>query len=193
MRSQNIIGMFKENCIDTMRTDEIIRLGLNVVPTIIIVSQANQAKGIYEKDKAFKYIEELLANRRSFGTSSAESTRKLIQSNNIKQNIKDGLYEYQKMESEGFSDAYSYFNNDQAKELDLSQPKSFLPHGKDKDYGIITIPESKTEIIKNKIKKVEQEKMMKSIMSMRNTQDNQLKDIMNREQIECVINSQSNI
>jgi hypothetical protein len=193
MRGQNILGMFKENCIENMKEEEIIKMGLSVVPTIVIISQntsGKPTKGIYEKDQAFKYIEGIIANRRACSMNQAENSRKLIQMNNIKRNVQDGLYEYQKMEVEGFSDAYSYFNNDQSKESDIYQPKSFLPHGKDKAYSIMTIPESKDDIQRNKLTKKDQDKMIANLTNVRENQDVQLKDIMGKEQLERVIETQ---
>jgi hypothetical protein len=191
MINQNIIRIFNECCIDNMTPDELIKLGLTSVPTIVIVSTNNQtgrhSKGIYENEAAFKYIEDIISNRRKNTILRAENDRKIIQINNMKRNARDGLYEYKKMEAEGISDLYSYWNNDMTKEIDESQPKSFLPHGKEKEYGIMTIPETKDEIQKNKLKESDLTKMINNIQTMRDGQDAHLKEIMNKEQIDKIM------
>lgn len=186
MNNQGILGMFRVQSVDGMRGEEIARLGLTAVPTIVIVA-TNGAKGIYEKEDAFKYIEGLIANKRKNAMMQSEKEHRLIQANNIKRNAKDGLYEYQKHESEGFSDLYAYWSKDLEKDLDVSQPKSFLPHGKDAEYAILTIPESKADVLKNKLTKDDQDKMMTKMDFFRKEQDTQLKMFMEKEQIEKVI------
>ena len=87
MTNQNIIRMFNECCIDKMSPDELIKLGLSTVPTIVIVTTNAQtgkhSKGIYENETAFRYIEDMIANRRKNNILRAECDRKIIQVTNM--------------------------------------------------------------------------------------------------------------
>lgn len=186
MHNQGLLNFFRSQCVDGMRVEEIARLGLTAVPTIVIVTQGG-AKGIYEKEEAFKYIEGMIANKRKNAMMQSENEHKLIQVNNIKRNVQEGLYEYQEQEAVGFSDMYAYWSNDLAKDLDAAQPKSFLPHGKDSDYAILTIPESKADVLRNKLTKDDQDKMIGKMDLFRKEQDVQLRTLMEKEQIEKVI------
>jgi hypothetical protein len=192
MQNQGIINMFIPRCIDKMSDTDIVKLGLTVVPTIVIITHQNghEVKGIYEKLDAFKWIETFIANRRQNMMKFAENNRKLIQQSEMKKKIKDGLYEYCQGESEGLSDSYSYWKDDMTKDIDSAQPKTFLPYGKDNAYSIITIPEDKTAK-GYKIKDSDQSVLISNLKNMRNDQDSNIKQFMEQEQINKVINNQN--
>ena len=134
MENQGILGMFEIKCVDTMSENDIIRMGLSCVPTIVIITVNNgrQQKGIYEKDDAFKWVSGLIQNRKQNIMRHTEEKRKLIEQSEMKKRLEDGVFEYCSTEAQGISDSYAYYkedkdlNGDMTKDLDICQPKSFL-------------------------------------------------------------------
>jgi hypothetical protein len=180
-----------------MKIEDLIRQGINNVPTIMVINQngTESRKDIFDGANAFNWIEQFVSNRREFMMRQAEETRKLIQINNQK------LYEdnkalkgYYTMETSGLSDAYAYYSKDISKDVDIAQPKTFLPYGKDQEYSIVTLNDGgmrKTGDIE-RVKKEETRKeddMKKS----RQNQDLELKKMMEQQQISAVVNAQFNI
>ncbi len=191
MESQGLLQMFTHKCVDDMSDVEITKLGLQAVPTLVLINNQNgqQKKGIYEKDNAFKWVEAMITNRRQNMIKYAENTRKLIQANEMKKRFKDGLFGYCKNESEGLSDAYAYWKDNLEHDIDNAQPKTFLPFGHDEQYNIMTIPDN---ALKNKLTQGDQEKLIQKELSTRNQQDSQIKSIMEKQQIDSVINNSNN-
>lgn len=188
MENEGMLNMFTLKSIDDMSENEIVKLGLRSVPTIVFVN--NGQKGIYEKEDAFKWVNNIIANRRQNIMKRTENNRKLIQQNSI-QNIKNGLFEYNANESQGISDSYSYWKDDINQDINTAQPKSFLPFGRDSQYTIMTIPENKNNI--HKLDKDSQNKMVANLKNTRDRQDEQIKDIFTNEQIDKVLKYNNNI
>lgn len=188
MENQGLHTMFDYKCVDNMSENDITKLGLRTVPTILVVNNQNgvQKKGIYEGKEAFEWINSVVINRRQIAITQAESTRKLIQINEMKKKIQDGLYEYCEGESAGISDGYSYWKDDMTKDIDNAQPKTFLPYGDDHKYNILTIPVDK-HAPGYKISKGDQEKMIRDMENIRKTDDSNLKSMMEQQQIHDVI------
>lgn len=191
MENQGLLSMFSPKNVDDMSDIEITKMGLQGVPTIVIIGNQNQKQGIYEKDNAFKWVESVIANRRQNMMKYAENTRKLIQASEIKKRFKEGLFEYCQGESEGVSDSYAYWKDDMAQDIDAPQPKTFLPVGHDDRYAIMTIPEDKT-VKGYKLKEVDQKKLLHNLENSRAEQDSQIKSIMEQQQINSVINAENN-
>lgn len=189
MENQQILQMFEKKCVDdmirNMSTTEISKLGFSKVPTIIMVNSQNGSRGIYEDGKAYEFIENMVRNRQQNMAQHAEDTRKLIQIGEMKKRFKEGLFEYCPTESQGLSDNYAFCKED----VDMAQPKSYLPVGQDDKYGIMTIPEMNGT--KNKLSKDDQQKLIKNLERMRDTQDSQIKTIMEQEQISSVLTTQN--
>ena len=194
MENQGIINMFEPKCIDTMSDNEIVKLGLSDVPTIVIITQQNgqQKRGIYEKIEAFKWVESLVVNRRANMMKYAENNRRLVQQSEMKKRIKEGLYEYCQGEAQGISDSYSYWKDDLSKDINDAQPKIFLPYGKDAAYTIMTIPEDKN-MKANKLKERDQSTLITKLENIRKDQDTQIKSIMEQEQIQKVLNPKNDM
>ena len=193
MENQKLLNMFSPKCIDDMSDVEITKLGLQSVPTLVLVSNQNgqQKRGIYEKENAFKWVESVIINRRQNMIKYAENTRKLIQINEMKKRFKEGLFEYCQNESEGLSDSYAYWKDNLNQDIDSAQPKTFLPFGHDEKYNIMTIPENKNA--KNfKLSNVDQPKLIQNLEKSRTDQDNQIKILMEQQQINSVINADKN-
>jgi len=195
MENQGLHTMFDTKCVDNMSDVDITRLGLRTVPTIVVVSTQNgvtEKKGLYEGKGAFEWINSVVMNRRQSMIAYAENTRKLIQINDMKKKIKDGLYEYCEGESSGISDGYSYWKDDMTKDIDTAHPKSFLPYGDDHKYNIITVPIDKYAT-GYKISKGDQEKMTRDLESARKYEDSKLKDAMEQQQISNVLNAENGL
>ena len=190
MENNDLHTMFQYKCVDNMSELDITKLGLKTVPTIVVISNQNgeQKRGIYEGREAFNWIESVLLNRRQSMLQLVENNRKLIQINEMKKRMKDGLYEYCEGESSGISDGYSYWKDDMAKDIESAHPKTFLPYGADEKYAIMTIPLDKTAVGYT-ISKGDQEKMTRDLESARRFEDAKLKDIMEKQQIQDVLNA----
>ena len=194
MENQKLLQMFTQKCVDDMNDVELTKLGLQAVPTLVLINNQNgqQKKGIYEKDNAFKWVEAMIANRRQNMIKYAENTRKLIQVNEMKKRFKDGLFEYCQNESEGLSDSYAYWKDNLEHDIDNAQPKTFLPFGHDEQYNIMTIPEDKN-MTKNKLTQGDQEKLIQKELNTRDQQDSHIKTMMEKQQIDSVVNNSSNM
>jgi hypothetical protein len=174
-----------------MRIEDLLKQGINNVPTIMVINQngTESRKDIFDGANAFTWIEQFINNRREFMMRQAEETRRLIQLNNKKvcENEKS-LKDYNTMESFGLSDAYAYYNVDINRDVDIAQPKSFLPYGKDQEYPILTLTDDK-----NKMNGTEYKKREDEVKKIRQNQEVELKKIMEQQQIAAVVNSQFNI
>jgi hypothetical protein len=188
MENQGLIDMFTQHCVDNMSSNDIVKLGIRTVPTLLLINTQNgqQQKGIYENEKAFNWVESVVSNRRQQMIKQAENTRKLIQVNEMKKRMKEGLVGYCQSEVEGLSDSYAYWKDDMSKDIDSAQPKSYLPLGQDEQYSIMTIPIDKKSDYK--LNKNTQKQLIKDLEKTRDTQDNEIKSMMEKEQIIKVIN-----
>jgi len=196
MENQGLLTMFSIKCVDEMSEVETVRLELKVVPTLVLINNQNgqQIKGLYEQKKAFEWVEAVIANRRQNMIKYAENTRKLIQIAEMKKRFKDGVFDYCQNEHEGLSDTYAYWKDDLALDVNTNaQPKTFLPVGHDEKYTIMTIPENNAMVARNKLTKGDQEKLIQKEISTREQQDLQIKTVMERQQIDSVINNANNM
>jgi hypothetical protein len=105
-------------------------------------------------------------------------------------NIKEGLFEYNSNESQGVSDAYSYWKDDINQDIEVAQPKSFLQYGKDAQYGIMTLPENPNN--KFKLTADMQSKMVANIQQQRGQQEEQIKQVLEQQQIDKILNYNPN-
>ena len=190
MESHNLLNFFVCKCVDTMSDSEITKMGIQFIPTMVIPNKYEQGKGnIIEGKQTFEYISSIINNRRQNIINEAEKSRKLIQVGELKKRINDGLYEYCQSELSGISDDYAYWSDDMTKDmqmLDKAQTKNFVQYKQDQMYQILTIPENSKA---NKLKPNEQNKLINDLKKMRNIQDDQMKSVMEQEQIKCVINN----
>lgn len=195
MESQGLVNMFEFKSIDDMSVEDLVKRGLKIVPTIVVVGTqgGRQQSVIYENKDAFEWVKNVVTNRRQNMIMNATNTRKLIQANEMKKRLKDGMFEYCEGEIGGVSDAYAYYKegDDLTKDIECAQPKSFVMCGQYDKNSIITIP-----IDKNakgyKFTKVEQEKMIRDLASSREKEDSQLKSFMEQQQIQSVATAGNN-
>lgn len=188
MESEGMLKMFELKSVQGMSDEILISHGIYSVPTIVFIN--NGHKGIYEKEKAFGFVKNMIESRRQNILRRTENHRKLIQNNCMVNNIKEGLFEYNLNESQGLSDAYSYWKDDLNQDLDVAQPKSFLQYGKDAQYSIMTLPENPNN--KLKINADTQNKMIANMKQQRDNQESHIKQVLEQQQIDRVLNYDPN-
>ena len=184
MENQGLLPMFELKSVNTMDINEITRLGLNATPTILIINNDNgkQSKGIYESKDAFKWVDNVITNRRQNMIQFAEQRRRLIEIDETRKRMEDGLSENCQMERQGISDVYAFCKEDN----DMYQPKAFVPAlemGNDA-YRVMTIPQGRHV---EKLSEIDQKMLIKDLESKRKIQDTDMKSNMEKEQISKVI------
>ena len=187
MNNQGLLNLFEYKCIDKMPLEELTRMGIDTVPTLVVVYNENGKKNncIYVGTEAFQWVNTIVMNRRKQSMAYADQKRKLIQIDEQRKRIKTGLHEYCIDELNGVSDSYSLWNDDMNNEKDIAQPKAFQLYGQDAANNILTIPENKTA--KGfKVTESTQTKLVSDLLNQRKQQDNQFKNIMENEQIRAV-------
>lgn len=195
MNNHKLLNIFKTKNIDVMSIEEINQLGLQTVPTILIVhtlQNGETRQGIYEGENACNWAENMVMNRRKSLMQQTENTRKLIEMNNMKKKVKEGVLDYSSMETSGISDDYAYFASDMNldKQLDISQPKTFLPFRQDNQYRILSIPQDSKEK-GYKLTYNDQLKMASDLENVRKIQDEQIKMVMHQDQINSVMTGEN--
>lgn len=210
MKNEKLLDKFECNDVEKMSMEDIVKLGLEEVPTILIVNMTQSGehqKGIYVGERAFKWVENVVNNRRANMVKYTENTKKLIEMQEMKKRMQDGLLGYSSMETNGISDDYAFWSDKPEIDvtLDIAQSKSFLGYDKDpkkflQQYNqsrIMTIPDVEgTKEEKKKLKgyivtEKEQKKMIEDLEKNRGSQLEIIKDNMQKEQVNSVINAQN--
>jgi hypothetical protein len=210
MKNEKLLDMFKCSDVELMSIEELTKLGLEGVPTILIInispSQEIQ-KGIYVQKQAFTWVENVINNRRLNMIKHTENTKKLIEMHEMKKRMQDGLLGYSNMETNGISDDYAFWSDKPEIDVNLNMAQSKSFSGYDKDINeyirqhnqtrIMTIPDiegTKQERKKLKgyiITDVDQKKMLSELKTNRKNQLNGIKDQMQKEQISSVLNGEN--
>lgn len=210
MKNEKLLEMFDCRDVEKMGLEELTRLGLEDVPTILIINTSQsgeQQKGIHVKGQACKWVENVINNRRAHMIKYNENVTKLIEMQEMKKRMQDGLLGYSSMEIGGISDDYSYWSDkpDLDKNLDMAQAKTFLGYDADpkkflqlyNQSRIMTIPDVEgNKDDKRKLKgyivtEKEQKKLMEDLDKNREKQIGVIKDNMQKEQIDSVIKAQN--
>lgn len=196
MYDQGILQWFKQISIDESDPDELIRTGLRVVPTLIIHN--NNKRQILEENKAFEWVENIIRSRRETeALKNRQNTDNNNQNNNNNQNPlinntkpMSMIKQYDPSETKHISDIYSYWTDDLKKDINIAQPKNFLPYGKDDNYNIMTIVDN---IDNNKLTTIEQQRKIKELIDNRTTQDRHIMQLNEKQQIDAYIKNEMNI
>jgi hypothetical protein len=134
LQNKGMINMFNRISIDQMPTEQIINLGINYTPMVVIKGQNGQ-NTTFEGKKAFEWLENIVKFREENMARIVEMNRKKILQANAQANQNNQLLSFQPLETSGISDSFSYT----AENLqDVAQPKSFMPYGSDIDFRIAT-------------------------------------------------------
>lgn len=192
MGNQGLLQMFKQICVDEFELDELIKRGIEETPTLIIYPNGQQSQALYKGIHAFNWVDMIISNRRNAMIQRAEQTRKLIQINQMKKRVKDGLYEYCPSEATGISDNYSFWKNDITQDVDIPLPKSFMPCNQYENHSIITVQERSDGKI-TKLNPQDHDKLSKELLKQREQQDSNIQKTYENQQIDNVLNSLNNI
>ena len=187
--------IFEYKLTDNMTPDQLTKLQLHTVPTLLVISDNGQQKfqSIYEGNDAFNWVDNFLIGRRQAMLKNAENSRKMIQNGNTKEKLTQKLYEYCPGEHAGISDGYAFYNEDDSKESNLAQGKMFsygllyqndnigaipLSCNKIKDYKS---KEGLTATYGNDIKKV-----VTQMENERKKQDEQLRQVIDKDSLKII-------
>jgi hypothetical protein len=164
MQDNKLLNMFKMECIDGYTPEKITTIGIQYIPTIVILEKGCPPK-IYEENKAFDFVQNLIKSRLS---NLANPNKKVI---------KNIMNTYNVNETTGISDTYSFWANDININTDFAQPKSFC--GIAQQPSILTVKEQS----KDKVDKQKQESLIKHAENIRNKQIADAKQIYEQQQL----------
>ncbi len=174
LQNKGMINMFNRISIDQMPTEQIINLGINYTPMVVIKSQNGQNNS-FEGKKAFEWLENIVKFREENMARIVEMNRKKILHANAQANQNNQLLSFQPLETSGISDTFSYT----AENLqDVAQPKSFMPYGSDTDFRIATFKDDQGKMTSNELNdKLKQytEKHTQQTQQIENIVENQMK------------------
>ncbi len=174
LQNKGMINMFNRISIDQMPTEQIINLGINYTPMVVIKSQNGQNNS-FEGKKAFEWLENIVKFREENMARIVEMNRKKILQANAQANQNNQLLSFQPLETSGISDTFSYT----AENLqDVAQPKSFMPYGSDTDFRIATFKDDQGKMTSNELNdKIKQytEKHTQQTQQIENIVENQMK------------------
>ncbi len=174
LQNKGMINMFNRISIDKMPTEQIINLGINYTPMVVIKAQNGQ-NTTFEGKKAFEWLENIVKFREENMAKIVEMNRKKILQANAQANQNNQLLSFQPLETSGISDSFSYT----AENLqDVAQPKSFMPYGSDTDFRIATFKDNQGKMnqaeLNDKLKQYT-EKHTEQTQSIENSIENQKK------------------
>lgn len=150
LQNKGMINMFNRISIDQMPTEQIINLGINYTPMVVIKGQNGQngQNSSFEGKKAFEWLENIVKFREENMARIVEMNRKKILHANAQTNQNNQLLSFQPLETSGISDTFSYT----AENLqDVAQPKSFMPYGSDTDFRIATFKDDQGKMTSNEM------------------------------------------
>lgn len=198
LNTHKIHNMFEYRRIDQMDMRQIVKLNIDTIPTLLIVS--NQTKQLFKGKDAFDWITGFLIERKKREALSNEQNKNPIIQNNTKDVTSDNkIYAYSSEEHAGISDTYAYYNKDLDKDINIPQVKTFSSNLTFQNDNIGAIPIGNMSSYKSKeglnavygndsnIKNV-----LSQIQNDRHTQDLQLKQTMEQSTIQTVIKKLSN-
>ena len=188
LNTHNISNLFEYKCIDGYKLDQLSKLQIRSVPSIILVhkNDMNEKKTeIHESQEAFVWVKNYLTTKRNMQNS--ESSRKLIQVNNVKNRLLEHLYEYCPNEQSSISDAYALCKED----TNIAMPQSFVSYtNSDKrnpDEIIITIPvDKKHQENKEKIETSMMSKLLTQLKDSRSNQELEIRKVMETNTLDTI-------
>lgn len=131
--NEGIAKMITLVCIDDMSSEQILRLSIKKVPSIV-VSVENQPPGVFEGPMmCSNWLTNFTLTRRQNIANSVNEQRRLIQkTHTVSREQNGGPLDYSEAEMDGTTDNYSYNNSD------IAQPKNFVPLGMENAFFIKT-------------------------------------------------------
>lgn len=170
LQNENLLSYFKLFCVDD-RLNE-IPVAITVVPTLVV---STVSKPLVAQE-AFEWVQQIKFLRQK----NMENTQNKIKQDNLPtfMNQDKKLLGYVDQEMGGISDNFAYTK------IDKALPHSYFSLGEEDKNAIFTAPETK------KIKKGEQDSLIKNLETDRNTQDGTYKNQMKYQQLQSVYNDQ---
>jgi hypothetical protein len=182
--NEKIGNMFEMVCIENLNSKQIASLPFKHVPAIMISAESQQSALHEGPLKCSQWLTNFTINRRKNLSQVVNQNMKLIQKAQTLDRIQnEGAIEYNEAEMDGVSDNYSYTGTD------LYQPKNFVTVGREEDYSIVTPHLRQKESM---IDSTMMTKDLAELESMRNADNIQLMNSMERDQIRRVLNPRDN-
>ena len=168
LKNENLIGHFKLICVD----DKLDKLPQNmIVPTMIVINinKPLVAQETFEWIKQMKFIRQ---------QQIMDINKRIIQNNN-NELIKKGPIGFDNEIMAGISDKFAFTKTD------APLPHSYFGVNEEDKHAIFTAPPEK-----DKISKIEQNKLIKDLESKRIDQDNNYNTLMKQQQMNAIANAE---
>jgi hypothetical protein len=174
LTNKGLVNMFHMISVDQMPVEQIVNLGINFTPMVVIKGQNNQSSS-FEGKKAFEWLDSVVKFREENMARMVEMNRRKILQANAQTNQNNQILSFQPLETNGISDNFSYT----AENLqDVAQPKSFMPYGQDTDFKIVTFRDNQgkmsTSELNDKLKQYT-DKHSQQTEAIQNLVENQMK------------------
>jgi hypothetical protein len=205
LERHNLMQMFEPKIIEKMTPEQLTQLKIEHVPALLIINKQTNAQQFFEGNNAFKWIDNLIINKRQSMMNNVDNQRKVIQNNNIKENFKEGMLDYCPNEQSGLSEGYAYYHDDEnidkaRTKIQIEQIKKFGEYYDINDprrlqndnLGAIPLgaKNMKEYKMKESINNVHGDikKIIGQITLDRDKQDNEIKNCMEQNTLRTVIN-----
>lgn len=182
LHREGISNMFHKICVDGYSSKELFSLNLKILPALIVAAGNNSRPDVLQGPKpCFNWLNNMIQNRRANMAQIVNQQRKIIQEQHLAQKKAQGDYAngFNTDEMEGISDGYAYTN------ADIHQSKNFVPCGQEHLYNIMT-----PHFDDGKISESQLRQQMEQLERQRSGDNEQLKQIMEKNQIEAIIKGQ---
>ena len=198
MENHGLNQLFKFESVDGWDVAQFTQLQIRETPTLAIITMNNGKKQmiVYEGKKAFEWVKQFLINKRDSAIKNAEASRKLIQSENTKSRLNEGLFEFCPNEQNGISDSYALCNEN----IDIALPKSFLSYDSSNIFkdaageSIMTVPIGNMNNYKRKeglqaIYGSDTRKLISQLEDTRKKQDQHIQNIVEQGALSKIVNN----
>ena len=184
IQNKGIFNMFNLVCIDKMTTDQIIGLGINFTPTVVIKDMSGRnPTSSFEGKSAFEWLDNVIKFREQNLARIVEMNRKKILQSNQQVNRESNILGFVPNENSGISDNFSYTADNLE---NIAQPKSYM--GAFDNQQIITFNEEKT----SKLKDRDLDSKLKEYNSKKNEQTKQIENMIETQLKSTLINKLNN-
>lgn len=184
INNEKLDKFFSKIDIEQLSSKQLFELRLKIVPAVIIISKDNPQPTVLQgSTPCFNWLNGIIQNRRENMSKYVDQQRKLIQEQYVAQKKAQGDYAtgFVAEEMDGISDGYAYTD------IDMHQSKSFVPHGQEHLYNIVT-----PQYTDSKISEFDLKKQMSLFENQRSTDTEQFKQLMEKNQIEAILNTKYN-
>lgn len=206
LERHGLTKIFEPKLIDKMKPEQIMQLQIENIPALLVINDQTKTQQFFEGNDAFKWIDNLLIGRRQSVIKNAENQRKLIQTSNIKENLKEGFVDYCPNEQGGLGEGYAYYHEDENidRERTITQIEKLKKFGEcyekndprryqNDNLGAIPIKCKNMKEYKEKeglsaVYGGDIEKVMKQMKDDRDKQNNIIKNNMEQDTLHTIVN-----